>query len=258
MPERIIARMRVVARRLTAVDVGALGIVVLFVLARIARAYGAAVPFLGLLDYLFVFALIYFSFRLTPWVRSQLLWSLRNRLIVAYIFIAVVPVVLLVTMAGIAAYLLYIQLGAHVLRDGLADRMHELRAVSDTIAHSIVRETANETSVSTTAVLQRPSVAAVVASESSEYTGLIVDGKPADILTRHNDGRERREFVGLVDQEGQIWIQCSRQVHAGHDSIPLRVSLPVTPEFLDTLSNELGQIKLTVMKPVASAGAAVE
>ncbi|HUJ82843.1 MAG TPA: hypothetical protein VLW83_13235, partial [Candidatus Acidoferrales bacterium] len=63
MPERIIARLRVVARRLTAVDVGALGIVALFVLARIVRAYGFAFPLLGLLDYLFVFALIYFSFR---------------------------------------------------------------------------------------------------------------------------------------------------------------------------------------------------
>ncbi len=255
MPERIIARMRVVARRLTAVDAGALGIVVLFVLARIVRAYGFAFPLLGLLDYLFVFALIYFSFRLTPWVRGQLLWSLRNRLIVAYIFIAVVPVVLLLTMAGIAAYLLYIQLGAHVLRDGLADRMHELRAVSDTIAHSIARETANETSVSTSAVLQRPSVAAVVASESSEYTGLIVDGKPAEILTRHSDGRERREFVGLVDQDGQLWIQCFRHVHVARDSIPLRVSLPVTSDFLDSLSDELGPIQFTVMKPAASSGA---
>ena len=112
----IIARIRVFARRLTAVDAGALGLVVLFVLARIVRAYGFAFPLLGLLDYLFVVALIYFAFRLTPWVRGQLLWSLRNRLIVAYIFIAVVPVVLLLTMAGIAAYLIYIQLGAHILR----------------------------------------------------------------------------------------------------------------------------------------------
>ena len=103
MAGRAIARMRAFTRRLTPVDAGALGIIALFVLARIARALGLAVPLLGLLDYLFILALIYFAFRLTPWVRSQLLWSLRNRLIVAYVFIAVVPVVLLLTMAGIAA-----------------------------------------------------------------------------------------------------------------------------------------------------------
>ena len=219
------------------------------------RALGFPVPLLGLLDYLFIVALIYFAFRVTPWVRSQLMWSLRNRLIVAYVFIAVVPVVLLLTMAGIAAYLVYVQLGAHILRDGLAERMHELRAVSDTIARTIVRDTANDKSVSTDAILQRPGVAAIVASESSEYTGLTVDGTSADILIPHGEGRERREFVGLVDQDGQLWIQCFRHVRAARDSIPLRVSLPVSSDFLDTLPDELGPIQFTIMKQVPSAGA---
>jgi sigma-B regulation protein RsbU (phosphoserine phosphatase) len=248
MPERIIARLRVFLRHLTALDLGALGIVALFLLARILRAYGRAVPLLGLLDYLFIVALIYFAFRLTPWVRGQLLWSLRNRLIVAYVFIAVVPVVLLLTMAGIAAYLVYVQLGAHILQDDLAERMHALRAVSDTIAHSITRETANESSVNTNSVLQRPSVAAVIASESAEYTGLTVDSKPSEVLMRRAAGRERREFVGLVDQDGQLWIQCFRHVRVAHDMIPLRVSLPVTSDFLDGLSDELGPIRFTMMK----------
>jgi sigma-B regulation protein RsbU (phosphoserine phosphatase) len=255
MAGRAIARVRAFARRLTPVDAGALGIVALFVLARVVRSLGFGVPLLGLLDYLFILALIYFAFRITPWVRSQLLWSLRNRLIVAYVFIAVVPVVLLLTMAGIAAYLVYVQLGAHILRDGLAERMHDLRAVSDTIAHAIARDTANDKSATTDAVLQRPLVAAVVASESSEYTGLTVDGTPADILIPHGEGRERREFIGLVDQDGQLWIQCFRHVRAARDSIPLRVSLPVSSDFLDTLPDELGPIQFTIMKQVPSVGA---
>src|SRR6202046_362995 len=251
MPGSGIARVRAFARRLTPVDAGALGILVLFLLARVVNALGLAVPLLGLLDYLFVLALSYFAFRLTPWVRSQLLWSLRNRLIVAYVFIAVVPVVLLLTMAGIAAYLIYVQLGAHILRDGLAERMHELRAVSDTIAHSIARETVTDPHVTTDSVLRRPGVADVVASESAEYTGLTVDGTPADILIPHGEGRERREFVGLVDQSGQLWIQCFRHVRVARDSIPLRVSLPVSAELLDSLPDELGPIHFTVMKLAA-------
>jgi sigma-B regulation protein RsbU (phosphoserine phosphatase) len=253
MSARPIARARAFARRLTPVDAGALGLLVLFLLARTVSGFGVNVPLLGLLDYLFVLALIYFAFRLTPWVRGELMWSLRNRLIVAYVFIAVVPVVLLLTMAGIAMYLIYVQLGAHILRDGLAERMHELRAVSDTIAHSIARETANDSRVTTDAVLQRPDVAAVVASESSEYNGLTVDGTPADILVPRDDGRERREFVGLVDRNGQLWIQCFRHVRAARDWIPLRVSLPVNAELLDTLPAELGPIHFTVMKQASIA-----
>src|SRR5271165_1359423 len=40
------------------------------------------------------------------WLRSQLLWRLRNRLIVTYIFIGVIPVFLLVMISVIALYLL--------------------------------------------------------------------------------------------------------------------------------------------------------
>lgn len=253
-----IARVRAFARRLTALDAGALVLIALFVLARVVLAYGVRVPLLGLLDYLFIVALIYFAFRLTPWVRGQLLWSLRARLIVAYVFIAVVPVVLLLTMAGIAAYLIYVQLGAHILQDDLAERMHELRAVTDTIAHSISRETSNDNFVNANSVLQRPNVAAVVASETAEYSGLMVDDEPAETLMKRANGRERREFVGLVDRDGKLWIQCFRHVRAAKDAVPLRVSLPVTADFLDGLSDELGPIHLTLMKPAVPVAGAQE
>ena len=57
--------------------------------------------------------------RLIPWFRTKFMWTLRNRLIVAYVFIAVVPVILLLSMAGLATYGLYLQLGAHVFQDDL-------------------------------------------------------------------------------------------------------------------------------------------
>ena len=46
---------------------------------------------------------------------SELLWSLRNRLIVAYIFIAFVPIILLLVLAVLAAQIIYSQLGAYLL-----------------------------------------------------------------------------------------------------------------------------------------------
>src|SRR5579864_7100053 len=39
------------------------------------------------------------------WLRQRLLWRLRNRLIVTYVFIGVIPVILLVAMAFLAGYL---------------------------------------------------------------------------------------------------------------------------------------------------------
>src|SRR6266853_2116283 len=68
------------------------------------------------------------------WAREQLLWSLRNRLVTAYIFIAVVPVLLLLTMAGLGAYLLYWQLGSYVLYTEMEDRIERLSEVAGTMA----------------------------------------------------------------------------------------------------------------------------
>src|SRR3974377_93318 len=40
------------------------------------------------------------------WLRSQLLWRLRNRLIVTYVFIGVIPVLLLFVISFVTLYLL--------------------------------------------------------------------------------------------------------------------------------------------------------
>src|ERR1700747_2340020 len=62
--------------------------------------------FFSFLKYLAVLGGVYLLFRLIGWWRNRLLWSLRNRLIVAYLFIAVVPILSIATLAGLSASLL--------------------------------------------------------------------------------------------------------------------------------------------------------
>src|SRR5258708_11476719 len=71
------------------------------------------------LKYLAVVASVYLLVRLIGWWRNRLLWSLRNRLIVAYLFIAVVPFLSIVTLAVLAGRILYSQLGAYLLQQDL-------------------------------------------------------------------------------------------------------------------------------------------
>ena len=84
--------------------------------------------------------ILYFGIRLFPWFRARLLWSLRNRLIVAYIFMAVVPVILLLTMVSVAGYLLELQIGAHLLQDDLQNQISSLTADTNSIAAVLNRE----------------------------------------------------------------------------------------------------------------------
>jgi len=108
VPQLSPRRLIVFLRRTSAFDRIALSILVLYVIFRLFAFAGMRLPFSGLLFFLSFISVIYFVIRLMPWVRNYLLWRLRNRLIVAYILIAVVPVVLLLSMAGLAAYGLYL------------------------------------------------------------------------------------------------------------------------------------------------------
>src|SRR5580704_3475124 len=88
------------------VDWTALGFLGVYFLSRIPIAMGKALPHPLLLTFIALFAAGYLLVRVILIGRRSLLWRLRNRLIVAYIFIAVVPILLLVTMVGLAGYLL--------------------------------------------------------------------------------------------------------------------------------------------------------
>src|SRR6204780_5571303 len=71
------------------------------------------------------------------WTRAHLLWRLRNRLIVTYIFIGVIPVFLLVMISLIALYLLAGQFASFVVTSDIATHLHGMEAANRTIAHHL-------------------------------------------------------------------------------------------------------------------------
>jgi nitrogen fixation/metabolism regulation signal transduction histidine kinase len=98
------------------------------------RDYLYAVPGLGLLQLLAVVAAFYLFYHFWTRWRTQLLWSLRNRLIVTYVFIAVVPIILLVIFASLLGQIIYQQLGAYLLYHDVEDRLEMLRNSAEAIA----------------------------------------------------------------------------------------------------------------------------
>src|SRR6201997_1122103 len=100
-------------------------------LAAILGQHGGLFSFL---KYLAALASVYLLFRLIGWWRNRLLWSLRNRLIVAYLFIAVVPIISIVTLAVFAGRIVYSQLGAYLLHEDLQRRISMIADIGEHIA----------------------------------------------------------------------------------------------------------------------------
>lgn len=207
---------------------------------------------------IFLVALGFIIVRFARWVRRRLLWGLRNRLIVAYVFIAVIPVVLLFALAGVSAYLLYFQLGAHLLSDDLNARVGATASVADTLARTLHAESIQRTPASLSEVLAAPGVSAVVASARQNLPGLEVQPVPSPIAS---GSRPQQNFSGLVQSDGKLWIEAivtgNFGVHAetqrGPADTELFVRVPLTSAFLQTLAPDLGPVQLTTLRPATSA-----
>ncbi|PYX55059.1 MAG: hypothetical protein DMG76_19465 [Acidobacteria bacterium] len=112
---------------------------VLFVVALLLRwvapAWGSSigwwVKFL-VFDAAMLFAIVAFR-----WLKKKLLWRLRNRLIVTYVFIGVIPVVLLIALAFIALYLFAGQFASFVVTSEINSQLRRLEAVNAAIGNEL-------------------------------------------------------------------------------------------------------------------------
>ena len=118
-------------RRLSRIDVLAILLILGGGVCALLDLSGGLASFL---KFLAIVAAVYAVFRFAAWWRTRLLWSLRNRLIVAYLFIAVVPILLILTLVVLAGQILYSQLGAYLLYDDIHRRIAMMTDITEHIA----------------------------------------------------------------------------------------------------------------------------
>src|SRR5450755_1056146 len=118
---------------------------VLFVLQKVFGVLGTSWGqyLSGWSEFLVFIAVILFSILAFRWLKRRILWRLRNRLIVTYVFIGVIPVVLLVAMAGFSLFLFAGQFASYVVISELNSQLRSVEAVnaaiSNELAASLVR-----------------------------------------------------------------------------------------------------------------------
>jgi sigma-B regulation protein RsbU (phosphoserine phosphatase) len=74
------------------------------------------------------------SFR---WLKRRILWRLRNRLIVTYVFIGVIPAVLLVAMAFITLYLFAGQFASFVVTSEINSQLRSMQAANAAVGNEL-------------------------------------------------------------------------------------------------------------------------
>src|ERR1039457_1835042 len=94
----------------------------------------------GWVIFLSVLAIVLLAIGAYRWIRARLLWRLRNRLIVTYVFIGVIPVFLLVVISLITLYLLSWQFASFVVTSDISTHLRSMEAANRAIAHHLAAQ----------------------------------------------------------------------------------------------------------------------
>src|SRR3984893_9776104 len=229
-------------RRLSSFDIVALVIFVLGAVVTIAEISGNIANFV---KFLAVLCLFYLVFRFIGWWRSRLLWSLRNRLIVAYLFIALVPILLIVTLVALAGQILYSQLGAYLLYEDIQTRINTIADMAEHIAaaHGPPTKGSSQEQLEQTQAGQSHVV------HDRELPGLeITFSDDATLLRKVARGAE--SFAGLVQEEDKLSLVSLRAIHGNGAVRVVQLRVPVTPELLSAIAPDVGAIQLNLMRKI--------
>jgi sigma-B regulation protein RsbU (phosphoserine phosphatase) len=91
----------------------------------------------GWVKFLIFDAALLFSILAFRLLKRKLLWRLRNRLIVTYVFIGVIPAALLVTMALVTIYLFAGQFASFVVTSEINSQLRSMQAVNAAVSNEL-------------------------------------------------------------------------------------------------------------------------
>jgi sigma-B regulation protein RsbU (phosphoserine phosphatase) len=95
--------------------------------------HGFTLSYSGVL-FLFAASLLILGYRA---FKKHFMWRLRNRLIVTYVFIGVIPLVLLATMGIVAGFLFAGQFSTFVITTDVNNELHRLESANRTLTHQL-------------------------------------------------------------------------------------------------------------------------
>lgn len=215
----------------------------LVVAGLLLELLGASGGVFNFIEYLAVLAAVYILIRFVGWWRSRLLWSLRNRLIVAYLFIAVVPILSIVTLAVFAGRIVYSQLGSYLLHEDLQRRKDMIADIAEHIAaaHATLPKGTSEEESERVLEAQSHTV------HDRELPGLEITFSNDATLLRKVAG-SNLAFAGMVQTDKDLSLMSIRAMPEHGRLRVVTLLVQITPDFLSGIAPDLGVIQLSLME----------
>jgi sigma-B regulation protein RsbU (phosphoserine phosphatase) len=191
----------------------------------------------------------------TRWVRRHFMWRLRHRLIVTYLFIGVIPVVLLLTLVGVSNYLFAGQFADYVTISNLQSALRHLDAENNALAgrwgslHSSGQSekqlTAGLSSVASAMVsADRFPGRTVTVWQGDESFTLSAGGVLAKARPAKAPAAIKGDFSGFVLDGETLHLRAVKRYTLDGQQRTVISDLPITPELLHAATARLGSATL--------------
>jgi phosphoserine phosphatase RsbU/P len=256
------SKVALIACYLLALDVILFALQKLFGWLRLSWGQGLG-GWVGFLSAVVILLLAVLALR---WLKAKLLWRLRNRLIVTYIFIGVIPVVMLVALAAGSFYLFAGQFSTFIVTSGLNAQMRSLDAVNSAMAHQFATEVEKGLNNSVLDAMRRADK-----SWADREVSVWLDRKL--VLNNRRVGESmapptlppylKGSFRNLVRDQGKLYLRVLETIPVNGKELAVLSSQPFDQRMLQDLATNLGEVTLyatglelkTVEQPAKSSQA---
>src|SRR5450755_4136932 len=193
------------------------------------------------------------------WLRLKLLWRPRNRLIVTYVFIGVIPVFLLVVISLITLYLLAGQFASFVVTSDIATHLRSMEAGNRAIAHHLQTEVSSDGKLDAEILgrtrphrpeWSRRQVCAWYRNRPQPFCsgpeGASAFASPAFVTG---------DFRDIVNARDKHYLRTATVLSPGPDSLRVILSEPFDQDFVEKISGDLGRIAVYGNESTAASAA---
>ena len=208
----------------------------LFRLANAGHAADALAGWTSFLGWVVFMLLFFLSLR---WFRDHVMWSVRNRLIVTYLFIGALPVGLMATMAIGSGYLVIEHLAVFLTVSEIRGQEQRLTAANLAAIEEMQRHAGTP-----------GQIAAMDASFPGRRILVMPQGTTPQWL--------KSGFSGLVFDRGEICLRAANSLETAHGPAIVVSTVPFNQRLLGSVASKLGTLTLEpIPQPQGSINAGV-
>jgi len=201
----------------------------------------------GWIIFLTLLSFVLLSLLAARTVSSRLLWRLRNRLMVTYAFVGVLPLLVLAALAGITLYLFSGQFATYIVTSKLELHLRALRANDLVLAYKI----ANDLDTNRESDFGRDESNKPGELRELQITGWLDDKflfadpplserSPTLVLPKYLPA----DFNQIVRDGGRLFLRSAVALQTKRGKLTLISSKPLDRSLLQELATNLGQVTL--------------